>query len=161
MNAKLLSIAISGMLFSGAVFGQTDINQSLAGLASIELVIDKIDLDTRLHGLGETDVRKTVENVLQTAGISLAQPGTGQAVLEIKVHTFWDQRAMLYAFSVRAQVKRWLKLPQSQELIEAATWQSGEPTGLIGINRTHLINRAVEKVATEFVVAYLKANQKD
>jgi len=137
-------------------------NPALVGIQSVELRISDIDLIANLHGLNEAKIRKTIEETLRTGGFEPVLPGKGDAVYEIIVNMFWDERALLYAFNVRGQIRQQIYFAERKSApFSAVVWQSSEPTGIIAEHSLHLLTNAVEKVTTEFVIDCLKAAKRD
>jgi hypothetical protein len=170
----LLFIAICIVLFAGAVIlaitGDTSRNNhggiTLNGLKGVCIVIEKIDLQAALDGLEAGRVRRTVEKTLQKSGIPVLSESQmlekpGAPYLYFVINTAKDERALLYAYHVRAELRQSVRMDRDQKIIStAATWQSSEPVGIIGIDKIDLLPAAVEKCATEFAIAYLKANKR-
>jgi hypothetical protein len=140
--------------------------QSLSGLDGVCIVVEKIKLDAAIHGLEKDAIHKRIESVLTDGGVPvisesrmLKSPGT--PYLYAVIHTSWNQHALLYAYHVRLELRQGVKLERDPaQDCPAATWQSSEPTGIIPEDKLNLLSDAVEQCATEFVVAYLKANKR-
>jgi hypothetical protein len=139
---------------------------TMTGLNGVGISIEKIDLKASLGGLTEKKVRKTVEEVLGTAGIpalseSQMQKSPGSPYIFVTVNTYNDERAVLYAFHVQIEFRQKVRLDRnSSGPFMATTWESGNIVGLVGEDKISTATDAIAKCATEFTIAYLRGNEK-
>jgi hypothetical protein len=162
----LMMVCFATILAFAAGFQHNSGLPTLSGLNGVAVDIEKIEFDAALDGLNKKKILARIKKTLTQGGVPVVDDSQmlrnpGAPCFWLSINTRKNERALLYAFSIHAQLRQNVRLDRDPSVIAGAvTWQSSELTGLIETDKLDYLNAAVEKCATEFVVAYLKANQR-
>jgi hypothetical protein len=172
MKINKLMVICGVIVLVGTAFAATERKtpkanySTMTGLKGVGISVEKIDLKAALGGLNEKKIRERVEGILKTAGIpvlseSHMQKNPDAPYIYVTVNTYYNDRAVLYAFHVQVSLRQNVHLDRNASgPFLATTWQSGNIVGLLGEDKISTAADAIAKCATEFTIAYLKGNEK-
>ena len=164
MKKTILAAVFMLSVLPALSFAQTPVaKESLRGLRGVSINILPIARDAEAAGLSISQIQKTVESELRSAGIPIqneARSGQEYASLSIVVDTIRHPQGV-YLFMVNVAIVQEAQIPrlQKQGMFPVETY-SKRALGLTTSSRMNVIYEPLKEKLGDFIRDYLTVNPK-
>jgi hypothetical protein len=137
--------------------------ESLGGITSVSVTVEKIDKDAERDGLSRDQVQTDVELRLRKANIQIREKTDSKFPTYPQLYVIVNavkSNVGIYAFSVDVQVNDVANLTRKPPRLAIVTiWDAGT-TGSVGASNVRKIRESISDVVDQFINDYLAANPK-
>jgi hypothetical protein len=159
MAATVIGLGV--MNFSASADNKFE-RSSLAGLAGVHVVIEKMSPELPVESLGKNALQRDIATMIAAAGIHVLTKdqmlnSPGMPYLYVNLST--AQSGPVYAYHLQMELRQGAYLERDTKLaVTSATWNGTGMTGMVAETELNIIRTAVDDGVNEFIKAYIAAN---
>jgi hypothetical protein len=135
---------------------------SLAGLAGVHVVVEKMSPEIPIESLSKNALQKDIEAMIAAAGIRVLTKDQmlntpGMPYLYISIGT--ARSGPVYAYHLQIELRQGAYLERDTKVaVTSATWNCTGMTGMVPETELNIVRTAIDDGINEFIKAYIAAN---